>query len=82
MTALIAANTVSFLWRAGWRFAFAAREYGWREGVRAVLRIPLSNAIAILAGRRAFFDYVRSLLGQTPRWDKTRHMIHPAIKAT
>jgi bacteriophage N4 adsorption protein B len=79
ITALIAANTLSFVWRGGLRFAFTAREYGWAEGGRAVIRIPLANAITILAGRRAFFDYLRALRGQAPRWNKTRHMIHPAL---
>jgi adsorption protein B len=79
ITVLIAINSASFIWRAAWRFAFAAREYGWAEGVRAVLRIPVANVITILAGRRAFFDYLATLRGAVPRWDKTRHMVHPAL---
>ncbi|MGN3973944.1 glycosyl transferase family protein [Tsuneonella sp. SYSU-LHT278] len=79
VTALIAANTLSFVWRGALRFAFTAREYGWLEGVRAVIRIPLANAITILAGRRAFFEYLGSLRGRAPRWNKTRHIVHPAL---
>lgn len=79
VTALIAANTLSFVWRGAMRFAFTAREYGWLEGLRAILRIPIANTITILAGRRAFFDYLRTLRGSAPRWDKTLHMVHPAI---
>lgn len=75
---LLAANLAAFVWRAVWRFAFTTREYGAREGVRAVLRIPLANVIAILAGRRALQAYLRSLAGQKPRWDKTEHFLHPA----
>jgi adsorption protein B len=76
---LLAVNLVGFLWRAGWRFLFTAREYGVAEGARAVLRIPLSNVIAIMAGRRALGGYVASLSGRRPSWDKTHHTVHPAM---
>jgi adsorption protein B len=72
------ANLASFAWRAAMRFAFTAREYGWREGLRAILRLPHANLIAIMAGRRALVAYVRSLLGGRVRWDKTPHLAHPA----
>lgn len=79
VSALITVNLASFGWRAAWRFAFTAREYGVVEGVRAVLRIPVANCIAIIAGRRALTDYLKTLRGGTPKWDKTRHVVHPAI---
>ena len=60
-------NFASFAWRVVWRFAFTAREYGWAEGIRAVLRIPVANVIAIMAGRRALAAYLRSLAGQMPQ---------------
>jgi adsorption protein B len=72
------ANLASFAWRTLMRFAFTAREYGWAEGLRAVLRLPHSNVIAIMAGRRALAAYVASLLGARPRWEKTQHYTHPA----
>lgn len=75
---LLVANMVSFIWRAMFRFAFTAREYGWREAGRAVLRIPLTNIVAIMAGRRAFFAYLRTFGGAPPLWDKTHHHAHPA----
>lgn len=50
---LLWVNLASFVWRAGMRFAFTAREYGWVEGIRAIVRIPVTNIIAIMAGRRA-----------------------------
>jgi len=74
---LLAANAVSFAWRAIARFAFTTREYGWIEGVRAVLRIPLANIVAIMAGRRALAAYARTLRGAQPSWDKTHHHAHP-----
>ena len=78
LVVLLAANFASFVWRAVMRFVFTAREYGWREGLWAVARIPLANVIAIMAGRRALFAYARALRGTKPQWDKTFHHAHPA----
>ncbi len=75
---LVMANLASFAWRAVMRFGFTASEYGAAEGLRAVLRIPLANVIAIMAGRRAVGAYLGSLRGAIPQWDKTRHDAHPA----
>jgi len=72
------ANLACFAWRAAMRFAFTAREYGPAEGIRAVLRLPYANVVAIMAGRRATTAYVRTLLGGKVRWDKTHHQAHPA----
>ncbi len=74
---LLIANVLAFVWRVGLRFAFTAREYGWREGVLAVLRLPLANVIAIIAGRRAVFAYAATLAGRVAVWDKTDHEVHP-----
>lgn len=76
---LLAFNLAHLVWRLAMRFLFTAREYGWREGVLAVLRVHVSNVIAIIAGRRALFAYVRSLRGGAVRWDKTVHLAHPAL---
>lgn len=78
---LIIANMISFAWRASMRFAFTARDYGFAEGARAILRIPVANIIAIMASRRALAAYVRTLRGEVPRWDKTLHDAHPATLA-
>ena len=75
---LIVINFIGFLWRTGMRFAFTANEYGFAEGVWAVLRIPVANIIAIMAGRRALFAYLGTLGGNLPEWDKTAHFAHPA----
>lgn len=75
---ILALNFASFFWRIVWRFAFTAREYGMAEGARAVLRLPIANIIAIMAGRRALLSYTKSLAGQMPHWDKTHHHAHPA----
>ena len=77
VTFLLYANLAAFAWRALLRFIFTARIYGLVEGLRAVLRIPVANTIAIMAGRRAVFAYVRTLLGGATRWDKTPHSPQP-----
>lgn len=76
--------TISFLgllWRMVMRFGFSAREYGWVEGLRAIVRIPVANFITIMAGRRALMAYVRTLRGMTVVWDKTPHLDHPLLAA-
>ncbi|WP_086616889.1 glycosyl transferase family protein [Erythrobacter tepidarius] len=74
---LLIANLIAFVWRAAMRFVFTARDYGGAEGLRAVLRLPLANIIAIIAGRRAVFAYARTLGGRVAAWDKTEHDLHP-----
>lgn len=74
---LLMANLVMFVWRAHWRFAFTASIYGVSEGILAVIRIPVTNVIAIIAGQRAMTAYARSLMGRTIEWDKTSHTLHP-----
>ncbi|MFZ1742411.1 MAG: glycosyl transferase family protein, partial [Pontixanthobacter sp.] len=81
LKAILALNFISFAWRAAWRFAFTAREYGLGEGVFSILRIPVANIIAIMAGRRAFVAYLSSLAGHLPAWDKTEHSKHPVLMA-
>ena len=81
LSVLVTASFAAFVWRAAWRFGFTAQTHGWVEGLRAVLRIPLTNVIAILAGRRAVTAYGRTLLGKAVEWDKTPHLSHPASAA-
>ncbi len=76
---LLMANTGFFIWRALVRGMFTAREFGWREGGLAMLRIPVSNVIAIMATRRALIAYARSLRGAPVVWDKTEHQHHPVM---
>ena len=76
LIALLWINFAAFVWRAGFRLAFAAEAYGWREGLRSILRIPFANVIAIMAGRRATVAYARSLLGSAVVWEKTPHPVH------
>ncbi|NBW76795.1 MAG: glycosyl transferase family protein [Sphingomonadaceae bacterium] len=75
---LLALGLIGLAWRALFKVLFVGQEYGWTEGLRAVLRIPVANVIAIMAGRRALLGYIRSLGGQPVGWDKTEHFAHPA----
>jgi adsorption protein B len=75
---MLTISFAAFVWRALWRFGFTASEYGLAEGILAVLRIPVANVIAIMAGRRALVAYARSLAGSATVWDKTTHSLHPA----
>jgi adsorption protein B len=78
LRALLIANAVALCWRIAARFAFTMRDYGVAEGLWAVLRLPLTNVIAIIAGRRAVFTYIRTLAGRVAVWDKTEHGGHSA----
>lgn len=78
LAAMVNMTLIAFGWRALFRFAFTAREYGVAEGMRAVPRIFLANFIAIGAGYRAFVSYLGTLAGGAIRWDKTVHDVHPA----
>lgn len=78
---ILAVNVVSLGWRIVFRFAFTAYLYGVIEGGRAVLRMPVTNIIAIMAGRRALWAYVKVLSGAPVTWDKTRHDLHPAMES-
>ena len=75
---LLWANAASIVWRAIMRFTFTRREFGWREGVRAVLRIPVANIISIMSGWRALVAYAQTLRGAPTVWDKTYHEARPA----
>lgn len=75
---LLLFNLASFFWRLAMRFVFTAHEYGWVEGLRAVIRFPVGNIISIMAGRRALVAYLRVLFGGKVRWDHTVHLVHPA----
>lgn len=77
LAALLIANLTFFIWRAISRFAFTARNYGVGQGLLAVLRIPVTNVVAIIAGRRAVTAYAKTLLGKAIEWDKTPHHRHP-----
>ncbi|WP_277666855.1 glycosyl transferase family protein [Novosphingobium lindaniclasticum] len=75
---MIAIGLFSLIWRSLMRALFTGREYGLAQGFWAILRIPVANYIAIMAGRDALSSYVKTLRGGQVTWDKTRHDAHPA----
>jgi len=74
---VLIATTLAFVWRAVIRGILVGREYGWVEGLAAILRIPVGNVIAIISTRVALFRYAATFLGRPARWDKTEHDRHP-----
>lgn len=76
---LLVLNTLALIWRVALRAVFTAREHGMGQAMLAVPRVVVSNAIAILAGRRAFAAYLASLRGAPFVWDKTDHQDHPSL---
>lgn len=77
-------NTLLLVWRAAMRCWHSGAVYGWRQGVWALLRLPVSNIILIMSAWRALWHYVRHGHGGSglPGWDKTAHRfgddLHPA----
>ncbi|HMO75198.1 MAG TPA: glycosyl transferase family protein [Sphingopyxis sp.] len=61
------------LWRLGMRGHFAARAYGFRQGVLALPRAFVANIVAMLAARRAILLYWRMLRSGEVVWEKTEH---------
>ena len=78
---LLTANSLLLAWRLAMRFGFVTAGYGWREGVRSIPRVVVSNAIAMLAARRAIVRYL--LIRRTGRisWDKTSHAFPATMPA-
>lgn len=70
---LLSVNLLMLLWRLAMRALHTGRLYGWAEGVRAVLRQPVSNIILVMTAWRAFRDHMRGRGGQPLVWDKTVH---------
>jgi len=61
------------VWRTAMRALFVGRTYGWRQAIMSIPRTFIANYIAILAARRAVFQYAKSLAGTPLAWDKTQH---------
>jgi adsorption protein B len=77
LSGLLAFDAVALAWRVLLCALFTAREYGLAEGLRAVARIPLRHAIAIVAARRAVTAYLATLNTGTVTWDHTAHCAVP-----
>jgi adsorption protein B len=77
--AVVFVGVIGLIWRAVARFAFTATLYGRREGLYAIVRLPIANLITIFAAHRALAAYVGTLRGRETIWDKTHHERHPAV---
>jgi len=75
---LLVTSGILFLWRLGLRMALTASAYGWHEGLRALPRVLVANAIAIMAARRAVTRY---LLKRDLGWNKTDHAFPSEVPA-
>ena len=78
---LLGFNLAMLGWRMAMRVAFTTRDYGWREGWRALPRFLVGNTVALAAAPRALATYLPMLFGVPPVWDKTEHEFPAAIVA-
>lgn len=76
LMAMLGINALFVLWRLAFKGYFVFQLYGLREALLSVPRTLVANMINILAARRALFQYLRSLAGVQPKWEKTEHF-HP-----
>jgi adsorption protein B len=70
---LLQINLIILLWRLAMRFCFVTSAYGWREGLRSIPRVLISNIISMLAARRAVPRYLGTRKTGRTSWDKTTH---------
>ena len=68
-------NAAALIWRCIVRGYFVCRIYGAGEALLSVIRLPISNVIAMMAARRAVLQYVTYLSVGTLHWDKTAHRV-------
>lgn len=66
-------NIALLCWRVLMRAVFTGRAYGWTDAALSIPRTLTSNYIALLAARLALAQYLRTLTGAAPKWDKTAH---------
>jgi adsorption protein B len=78
---LLLFNLGFLLWRMAVRAAFVWRQYGPWQALLSVPRLFVGNIINIMAGRRAFMLYLRSLWGRVMQWEKTDHRCHGEFAA-
>jgi len=74
LATLLWLNALLMLNRAAHRVYYVSRLFGWMEGARAILRIPVGNAVNFAAAIRALYLYGHHrITGQPLKWDKTVH---------
>ena len=80
MTPMLQVNLALFVWRALVRCGFVTHAYGWRQGLLAIPRLLVGNAIDVAAAWRAVALHLRGRAGQAARWDKTAHRFPDAAQ--
>lgn len=71
---LLGMNATVLAWRLLWRAGFTAAAHGPAEGLRAIPRAVVTNAVNALSALRATDRYRRALDGDGAlAWDKTEH---------
>lgn len=78
---LLLLNLGFLFWRMAVRAAFVWRQYGPWQALLSVPRLFVGNIVNIMAGRRAFMLYLRSLWGRVMQWEKTDHRCHGEFAA-
>ncbi|MEA3061272.1 MAG: hypothetical protein QOJ94_1053 [Sphingomonadales bacterium] len=73
LSLLVRINLALLVWRLAVRSAFTAAAYGPAEGVRAIPRALVGNAVTMLAAAAALARYRRLRRTGRPAWDKTEH---------
>lgn len=73
LDALLRINLLLLAWRLTLRFGFTGATHGWREGLRAMPRIMISNIVAMLAACLALLRYRTIRRTGVTAWDKTSH---------
>jgi adsorption protein B len=81
LAGLVQVNIALLAWRMAVRATFTAQAYGWREGLRAVPRAVVANAIAVLAAAAALSRYRRLRRTGRTAWGKTAHIFPTASAA-
>jgi adsorption protein B len=81
LSLLVTINLGLLLWRLAVRAAFTAHAYGLGEGLRAVPRAAIGNAIAVAAAACALSRYRAIRRTGRPRWDKTAHAFPAELPA-
>jgi adsorption protein B len=81
LRSLLQINLLLLAWRLTMRFLFVREAYGWAEAFRSVLRVFISNFVAMFAARAAVFHYLTIRKTGRTAWDKTRHIFPSELPA-
>lgn len=81
LAVIMTIGTGLLIWRLFMRFAFVAHDHGVIEGLRAMPRIFTSNAITIMAARKALGRYYHARRTGEAVWGKTAHIFPAQVPA-